>query len=121
MNAGKTLVCALLVAVLANGAAFAQQGYPAKPVRFIVTYPPGGSSEVMARIIGQQLTEYWGQPVIVEPRPGADGSIWRSKAVVLTDFCSSAVSRVRLSVNVSAMRNCISRHGTPSSPRRRGG
>jgi tripartite-type tricarboxylate transporter receptor subunit TctC len=75
MNAGKTLVCALLVAVLANGAAFAQQGYPAKPVRFIVTYPPGGSSEVMARIIGQQLTEYWGQPVIVEPRPGADGSI----------------------------------------------
>ncbi len=51
------------------------QTYPSKPVRFIVTYPPGGSSEVMARVIGQQLTDYWGQPVIVEPRPGADGSI----------------------------------------------
>jgi tripartite-type tricarboxylate transporter receptor subunit TctC len=75
MNTGKTLVCALFLAVLANGVAFAQQAYPAKPVRFIVTYPPGGSSEVMARIIGQQLTEEWGQPVIVEPRPGADGSI----------------------------------------------
>ena len=75
MNTGKTFVFALLLVLLANGVAFAQQGYPAKPVRFIVTYPPGGSSEVMARIIGQQLTEYWGQPVIVEPRPGADGSI----------------------------------------------
>jgi len=75
INPGKTLVCALLLAAVANGAVFAQQGYPAKPVRFIVTYPPGGSSEVMSRIVGQQLTEYWGQPVIVEPRPGADGSI----------------------------------------------
>ncbi|MCC7483912.1 MAG: tripartite tricarboxylate transporter substrate binding protein [Burkholderiales bacterium] len=51
------------------------QAYPAKPVRFIVTYPPGGSSEIMARVIGQQLTDYWGQPVLVEPRPGADGAI----------------------------------------------
>jgi tripartite-type tricarboxylate transporter receptor subunit TctC len=51
------------------------QAYPAKTVRFIVTYPPGGSSDVMARIIGRQLTEYWGQQVLVESRPGADGSI----------------------------------------------
>jgi tripartite-type tricarboxylate transporter receptor subunit TctC len=66
----------LLIAILATAAGPAlAQSYPAKPVRFIVTYPPGGSSEVMSRVIGQQLTEYWGQPVIVEPRPGADGSI----------------------------------------------
>ena len=51
------------------------QNYPNKLVKFIVTYPAGGSSDVMARIIGQQLSEYWGQPVIVESRPGADGSI----------------------------------------------
>lgn len=51
------------------------QNYPNKLVRFIVTYPAGGSSDVMARIIGQQLSEYWGQQVIVESRPGADGSI----------------------------------------------
>src|SRR5688572_26573422 len=75
MKLGNTFACTLLLAALASGAVFAQQPYPAKPVRFIVTYPPGGSSEIMARIIGQQLTEYWGQPVIVEPRPGADGSI----------------------------------------------
>ena len=60
--------------VAAQGTVCAQS-YPTKPVRFIVTYPPGGSSEIMARIIGQQLTDYWGQSVIVEPRPGADGSI----------------------------------------------
>jgi tripartite-type tricarboxylate transporter receptor subunit TctC len=51
------------------------QEYPNKLVRFIVTYPPGGSSDVMARIIGQKLTEYWGQVVLVDSRPGADGSI----------------------------------------------
>ena len=70
------LLPSLLIASLAMAAAPAwAQSYPTKPVRFIVTYPPGGSSEVMSRVIGQQLTEYWGQPVIVEPRPGADGSI----------------------------------------------
>ena len=69
------LVCAVaLAAAVASGTAQAQ-GYPSKLVRFVVTYPPGGSSDVMARVIGQQLTEYWGQQVIVESRPGADGSI----------------------------------------------
>lgn len=64
-----------LVAVLFSGAAHAQQAYPVKTVRFIIPYPPGGSSDVMARVIGKQLTEYWGQQVLVESRPGADGAI----------------------------------------------
>ncbi|HET7763864.1 MAG TPA: tripartite tricarboxylate transporter substrate binding protein [Burkholderiales bacterium] len=51
------------------------QAYPAKPVRLIVTYPPGGSSDLMARVFGQKLSEIWGQPVIVESKPGAAGSI----------------------------------------------
>ena len=66
------------VAGLLYSAAQAQapaQNYPNKFVRFVVTYPPGGSSDVMARIIGQKLTEYWGQTVVVESKPGADGSI----------------------------------------------
>ena len=76
MNAKTRTACVLSAAAIAVcGAAQAQQAYPAKFVRFIVTYPPGGSSDVMARIIGAQLTEYWGQSVIVESRPGADGSI----------------------------------------------
>ena len=60
-------------AVLAGSAA--AQPYPAKPVRLIVTYPPGGSSDIMARILGQKLSELWGQPVVVENKPGAAGAI----------------------------------------------
>src|SRR5471030_1492783 len=54
-----------LVAALLGGAVLAQT-YPTKPVRLIVTYPPAGSSDLMARILGQKLSELWGQPVIVE-------------------------------------------------------
>ena len=54
--------------------AFAQS-YPTKPVRLIVTYPPGGSSDLMARVYGAKLAELWGQQVIVESKPGAAGSI----------------------------------------------
>jgi tripartite-type tricarboxylate transporter receptor subunit TctC len=62
--------CAALVA----GVALAQS-YPVKPVKLIVTYPPGGSSDLLARVFGQKLSEVWGQPVIVESKPGAAGSI----------------------------------------------
>jgi len=51
------------------------QGFPSKPVRLIVTYPPGGSSDLMARVFGQKLSEVWGQQVIIESKPGAAGSI----------------------------------------------
>ena len=67
----------LLVAAacaLAAGAALAQ-AYPAKPVRMIVGFPPGGGTDVVARVISQKLTEWWGQPVTVENRAGATGTI----------------------------------------------
>jgi len=51
------------------------QAFPTKPVRLVVTYPPGGSSDLMARIIAQKLGEHWGQQVLVESKPGAAGSI----------------------------------------------
>src|SRR5262245_25049630 len=63
-----------LAAVLLAGGTIAQ-GYPTKPVKLIVTYPPGGSSDLMARVFGQKLSEIWGKPVIVESKPGAAGSI----------------------------------------------
>lgn len=63
-----------LAAALVSGGALAQS-YPTKPVKLIVTYPPGGSSDLMARVFGQKLSEVWGQPVIVESKPGAAGSI----------------------------------------------
>ena len=67
----KNLVWAL---ALVSGLAFAQP-YPNKPVKLVVTYPPGGSSDLMARVFGAKLSELWGQQVIVESKPGAAGAI----------------------------------------------
>jgi tripartite-type tricarboxylate transporter receptor subunit TctC len=67
-----------LMALAAAGAlplAAQAQSFPAKPVRLVVTYPAGGSSDLMARITAQKLTELWGQQVNVESKPGAAGSI----------------------------------------------
>ncbi len=51
---------------------YAQQDFPNKPIRFIVPFPPGGSTSFLARLIGQKLTESWGQPVIIDNRGGGD-------------------------------------------------
>lgn len=51
------------------------QPYPAKPIRIIVAYTPAGTTDILARAIGQKMTEAWSQPVIVENRPGANGNI----------------------------------------------
>ena len=68
----KTLfaVLGLVFCVMANA-----QSYPSKPVRLIVSYPPGGSSDLMSRVYGAKLSEMWGQPVVIESKPGAQGSI----------------------------------------------
>jgi tripartite-type tricarboxylate transporter receptor subunit TctC len=67
----------LLVTVLACalGAAAHAQSYPTKPIRLIVPYAAGGTSDILARQIGPKLTEAWGQPVIVENRTGANGNV----------------------------------------------
>jgi tripartite-type tricarboxylate transporter receptor subunit TctC len=64
----------LLGLVFVCGSALAQS-FPTKPVRLIVTYPPGGSSDLMSRVYGAKLAEFWGQQVIIESKPGAAGSI----------------------------------------------
>ena len=53
----------------------AAQGYPVKPIRMVAGQAPGGSTDVTARIVGQKLSEHLGQPVVVENRTGAGGSI----------------------------------------------
>jgi tripartite-type tricarboxylate transporter receptor subunit TctC len=60
--------CACLL-IPVNG--MAQGAYPVRPVKFIVPITPGGSNDVMARLIAQKLSDSWGQPVVVENRPGA--------------------------------------------------
>ena len=64
----------LCLLALVWSAASAQQ-WPAKPVKLVVSYPPGGSSDLMARIVAAKLTDMWGQQVIVENKPGAAGAI----------------------------------------------
>jgi tripartite-type tricarboxylate transporter receptor subunit TctC len=67
---------ALAAVCLAPGLVHAQaQTFPSKPVRLVVTYPPGGSSDLMARITADKLSTVWGQQVLVESKPGAAGSI----------------------------------------------
>ena len=64
------LALALLLACAALSAQ--AQSWPTKPVRIVVAYPPGGGIDVMARQIAEKLTGMWGQPVVVETKPGAN-------------------------------------------------
>ena len=66
---------ALGAALLAPQVAAAAEGYPARPIRLIVGFPPGGVADVFARLIGQWLSERLGQPLIIENRPGAGGNL----------------------------------------------
>ncbi len=63
---------ALGIALMSHASA---QGYPAKPVRMIVGFAPGGGTDIMARVIGKKLADAWPHALVVENRPGADGSI----------------------------------------------
>lgn len=76
----KALTRMLQAAVVAFGLgaaalAAAQGSYPAKPVRFVVPYPPGGASDVIARLLAEKLTQSYRQSFVVENRPGANGII----------------------------------------------
>ena len=82
-------VLPLIVASVFGAGAAAQQDpstgsgqtFPNKPIRFITPYAPGGSTSFTARLIGQRLTEAWGQPVVVDNRPGANTAIGTAAAV----------------------------------------
>ena len=69
-----SLAVSVLLSALPCAGAEAQ-AYPGRPIRIVVPFPPGGTSDILARSIGQKLTEEWGQQVIADNRPGASGNI----------------------------------------------
>ena len=70
----KRIAWIVLLALAAFSAA-AQTSYPARPIRFVVPYPPGGFTDILARLIGQKLTDSWSQPVVIENKGGGGSTI----------------------------------------------
>src|SRR5574339_511587 len=73
------VVAGLLVAASAGA-----QSWPQKPVKFIVPFPPGGATDISARMLAQQLTEIWGQQIVIENRGGAGGGVGAAEAARAT-------------------------------------
>ena len=81
-TARRSLTLALLgLAVMSPVTSWAQAGWPAKPVRIVVPYPPGGANDILARVVSEKLSGAIGQPVLVENRPGA-GAVVGTEHVV---------------------------------------
>jgi tripartite-type tricarboxylate transporter receptor subunit TctC len=80
------IVAAIIAATatLAAVTAHAATAYPTKPIRIIVAYTPAGATDILARVVGQKLSESWGQPVIVDNRAGAAGNIGTEVAAKAT-------------------------------------
>lgn len=75
LNSSRIARIALALAAVVFTGAAAAQAYPTKPIRIIVPFAAGGTSDILARFISPKLTEAWGQPVIVENRTGANGNV----------------------------------------------
>ena len=94
---------ALAIAGATTTAAIAQQNYPARPIRVIIPYPPGGTSDILARLISKHITESWKQQLIVDNRTGANGNIGLELTaratpdgytVVLTDIGNAVLNSI---------------------------
>ncbi len=77
-------VASFAAAALTAGTAYAADAYPARPVRIIVAYTPAGTTDILARGIGQKMNEAWGQQIVVDNRPGANGNIGTELAAKAT-------------------------------------
>src|SRR5687768_14757875 len=76
-------IFALVIATLVSASAIAQS-WPQKPVRFIVPFPPGGATDISARLLGERLGQIWGQQVVIENRGGAGGGVGAAEAARAT-------------------------------------
>ena len=98
------LCTALLLGISAG--AHAQTTYPTKPVKFVVAFAPGGPADIIARLLGQRLSESLGQPVVVENRAGAGGNVASGiVAKAAPDGYTLMLNTSSLAVNVSLSKN----------------
>ena len=81
MRQSVRLALAAALCAVSSAAAIAQNNYPTKPVRLIVPFPPGGSTDIIARLVGQKLGERLGQEIVIDNRGGAGGTISTEIAV----------------------------------------
>ncbi len=102
-----SIVIALSVAVAAApGFAHAQPKFPSKPVRLIVPFTPGGTSDFLARLITPKMSESWGQPVVIETRTGAGGTIGAAIAAKATpDGHTLLISSAAFTISAAISQN----------------
>jgi len=86
------LFAAAFIGMLAAAGANAQrtdenQTYPNRAVRIIVPFPPGGPTDILARILAQRLSEVWSQPVVIENQPGANTAIAAARVAKVATRC----------------------------------
>lgn len=101
-------ICCAIFSVLAclNSTPSLSQTYPDKPVRFIVPYAPGGPTDIIARLLGQRLSEAWKQPIIIENRPGASGNVGTAQvARSAPDGYTVLINTSSVAVNTSLYMN----------------
>jgi tripartite-type tricarboxylate transporter receptor subunit TctC len=98
-----------LIALTLALPALAQSGYPNRPVRIIVTFAPGGATDITARIVAQRLAETWSVPVTIENIPGAGGTVGADRTAkaapdgdTLGWIANGALTRLRLGCQASS-------------------
>src|ERR1700753_1919942 len=78
------LLAAAAILIGASGVALGQDKFPSRPVHLLVPFPPGGAVDIVARTLADELSKRWGQPIVVENRPGAGGTTAASAAAKAT-------------------------------------
>ncbi len=101
----------ILAGMLFAGAAAAQD-YPTRPVRMVVPFPPGAASDFLGRVLGQKLSDTWGQQFVVDNRPGAGGLIGSSSHLAAEMFSAESVKHLK----TDNLRTCFQNAGADPAP-----
>ena len=105
--------------VLAGADAALAQGWPNRPIRMIVPYTPGGYTDLMARLVGQKISDALGQPIVFENKPGANAIIGTdavAKAAAKLPGASVAAIAAKADVSESTARRHLAAMTSPSAP-----